>query len=208
VKQLLGVECTGCYPRWRSTRSRVATGLSPRELSCDGAATADAVQRGFRSVRVAASDLPKLFRCRSGGVEGVCPPRERDTNVLVMAAVMTVRKPIPTSMTSDATSLPATVAGTLVAVPDRRDGLYGPPESGSDRRKALWSATVIRMPASDRDRGRHRGDHDSSSSRPRGVGQDAVEPPSSVSLPVTTSSSRSRMSVLPPWRVYCGWTQR
>src|SRR4051794_9399134 len=79
--------------------------------------------------------------------EGVWSRRERDTKPLVMAAVMTVRKPIPTSITSAATSLPASVAGTwspyptVVTVwtahqsPDPIDG------------KLSRSATVISIPA-------------------------------------------------------------
>jgi hypothetical protein len=49
--------------------------------------------------------------------EGVCSRRERETNVLVIAAVMIVRKPIPNSMTSAATNRPATVVGTWSPYP-------------------------------------------------------------------------------------------
>ena len=54
-----------------------------------------------------------MLRQVAPGSEGVCSPRERETNVLVIAAVMTVRNPIPTSMTSTAAIRPARVIGTL-----------------------------------------------------------------------------------------------
>src|SRR6185503_3970140 len=43
--------------------------------------------------------------------------RGRDTKVLVIAAVITVRKPIPRSMTSAARSCPETFVGTLSPYP-------------------------------------------------------------------------------------------
>jgi hypothetical protein len=48
---------------------------------------------------------------------GVCSLRERDTKVLVIDAVMTVRNPIPKSMTSTAMSRPGSVIGTLSPYP-------------------------------------------------------------------------------------------
>src|SRR6185436_12318345 len=93
----------------------------------------------------------RSFICRNCSVAGASGSDdarpERDMNVLVIAAVMTVRKPIPRSMTSAARSCPATVVGTwspyptVVTVwtphqsPDPSDGKLSP------------STTVIRRPA-------------------------------------------------------------
>ncbi len=106
-----------------------------------------------RSVRAASirSSRPAICRsCSSVGVtapEGLCSRLKRDTNVLVMVAVMTVRKPIPTNMTSAATSRPATVAGTWSPYPTVvtvwTDHQSPDPTDG----KLSWSATVIRIPA-------------------------------------------------------------
>jgi hypothetical protein len=102
-------------------------------------------------VRAASIRSSRSFICRNCSAVDVSASddvwRERDTNVLVIAAVMTVRKPIPSSMTSAARSCPETVVGTsspyptVVTVwtahqsPDPRDG------------KLARSTTVMRRPA-------------------------------------------------------------
>jgi hypothetical protein len=58
-------------------------------------------------------EAAKLLRRRSFGLPRVCSRRERATNVLVIDAVMTVRKPIPNIMTTAAMDRPANVVGTL-----------------------------------------------------------------------------------------------
>ena len=157
-----------------------------------------AAHPGGRSVSAASIRSSRPAICLSCSSVGVAAPedawsrRERDTKVLVMAAVMTVRKPIPTSITSAATSRPATLVWNVVPVPDRRDRLDGPPEPGSDRREVLAVGDRHQYSRPDRDRGRHRGDHDGRPARPRSVGHDdgRVAVRASSRLPSRSSSRR------------------
>ena len=79
---------------------------------------------------------------------------ERDTNVLVIAAVMTVRKPIPSSITSAARSCPETFRRNIVAVPDRRHCLDSPPQTRPDGREVVAVDDRHQDPRPERDRGR------------------------------------------------------
>ena len=72
-------------------------------------------QCGFDSFEPAV-ELTNLLRRRSLGTRGV-PRRARDTKVLVIEAVMIVRKATPKSMTSAAMSRPVRFVGTLSPYP-------------------------------------------------------------------------------------------
>ena len=87
----------------------------------------------FSAASMRSSRLSSRRICSAVAVSapvGVPSPRARDTKVLVIEAVMTVRKASATSMTSTARSRPAT-SGNVVAVPNGRDGLDRPPEPRS-----------------------------------------------------------------------------
>ena len=67
--------------------------------------------------------------------------------MLVIAAVMTVRKPIPKSMTSTATSRPARVVGTVSPYPTVVTVCAAHQSPNPTDGKFSWSRTVITMPA-------------------------------------------------------------
>ena len=62
-------------------------------------------------------ELTEVLDRRRFGVRLFNSRRERSTNVLVIAAVTTVRKPIPKNITSTARNRPPTVVGTLSPYP-------------------------------------------------------------------------------------------
>ena len=73
-------------------------------------------QRGLDS-RQSLVDLTQLLRGRKVGAEGVASRLERATKVLVIAAVITVKKPIPSSISATASERPANDTGTLSPYP-------------------------------------------------------------------------------------------
>ena len=107
--------------------------------------------------------------------DGAC--WDRDTNVLVIAAVITVRNPIPTNMTRAATRRPETVYRSHVTVADRRDRLDCPPKTGADRWivRSVCERHQHRRPESDRNR--RAGDNDRRASRSRCPCHSAIQPP-------------------------------
>ena len=94
---------------------------------------------GMKSVyegRVSAASIrscrPSISRsCSAVGAsasEDVRSRRERDTKVLVIAAVMTVRTLMPNKHHEHGDEPTGDGHGNVVAVADRRDGVDGPPE--------------------------------------------------------------------------------
>ena len=99
-----------------------------------------------------------------------------------MDAVITVTNPIPSSITTAARIWPTAVVGNVIAVPDRRHRLHGPPQSRAEGRKPVVVDHGHQQPGEDRDRRRHGRDHDRRLSRIGGAFDQPVEPALESSL--------------------------
>ena len=95
--------------RSSSRRSCSAAGGPASEVDGSGARSR---QRGLDALEPAVEPMD-LLRRRILRVRRFCSRLERATNVLVIAAVMTVRMPIPKSITTAAMARPTNVVGTL-----------------------------------------------------------------------------------------------
>ena len=168
------------HPECSTIRAATAAALHADGMKLQASPTRDGSGR-LRSVRAA--------RRAAGGarrVAGAVPPSglrsslrsaERATKVLVIAAVMTVRKPIPNSITNAATSRPGTFSGTLSPYPTVVVVwiAHQSPEPIDGYRSC--SATVIKKPAADGDDDRRDGDHDGGATWCGCARHRGVEPP-------------------------------
>ena len=160
----------------------------------DGSGRLRSVRAARRAAGVARRADGTAPSSAARSVEALCSSRERATNVLVIAAVMTVRKPIPNSITAAATSRPATDSGTLspyptvVVVwtahqsPDPIDGYRS------------WSVTVISDAGRDGDHDRRGGDHDGGPARCRRARHPAVRAIVRVSIRVACGVDPRRVT--------------